>query len=89
VKSLFIENKFTYDGSQLHSLFAYLEHGLLGPSVVSWRGACNIPFSHMVDGEDLLAKASIEGDEMLHFIIEFLIEIFFRSCPSKAICGDC
>lgn len=70
MKSLFIENKFTYDGSQLRSLFAYLEQGLLGPSVVSWRGACNIPFSHMVDGEDLLAQASIEGDEMLHFIIE-------------------
>lgn len=70
MKSLFIENKFAYDGSQLHSLFAYLEHGLLGPSIISWQGACDIPFTHMVDGEDLLAKAVIESDEMLHFIIE-------------------
>ena len=61
---------FRSDGSQLHSLFAYLDHGILGPSIVSWQGACNIPFDHMVDGEDLLAKAVIEGDEMLHFIIE-------------------
>ena len=60
----------TYDGQQLHSLFAYLEHGILGPSIVSWRGACDIPFSRMVDGEDLLAKAVIQGQEMLHFIIE-------------------
>lgn len=70
MESLFIEKNFAYDGSQLRSLFAYLEHGLLGPSIVSWKGACQIPFSHMVDGEDLLAKAVIEGDEMLHFIIE-------------------
>lgn len=70
MESLFIEKKFAYDGSQLHSLFAYLEHGVLGPSIVSWQGACDIPFAHMVDGEDLLAKAVIESDEMLHFIIE-------------------
>lgn len=66
----FIDKKFPYDGSQLRSLFAYLDHGILGPSVVSWVGPCSIPFSHMVDGEDLLEKAVIQGDEMLHFIIE-------------------
>ncbi|WP_413587388.1 DUF366 family protein [Bdellovibrio sp. HCB274] len=66
----FIEKKFAYDGSQLHSLFAYLEHGKLGPSIVSWVGQCDIPAAHMVDGEDLLANAVIAGDEMLHFIIE-------------------
>jgi hypothetical protein len=66
----FIEKKFSYDGSQLRSLFAYLDHGVLGPSIISWIGRCNIPTSHMVDGEDLLANAIIAGDEMLHFIIE-------------------
>ncbi len=66
----FIEKKFAYDGSQLRSLFAYLDHGILGPSVISWVGPCSIPFEHMVDGEDLLEKAVIQGDEMLHFIIE-------------------
>ncbi len=70
MQTYFIEKKFTYDGSQLHSLFAYLSYGILGPSVVAWKGKCAIPFQHMVDGEDLLAKAKIEGDEMLHFIIE-------------------
>lgn len=66
----FIDKNFTYDGSQLRSLFAYLDHGILGPSIVSWVGPCAIPFIHMVDGEDLLAQAVIQGDEMLHFIIE-------------------
>jgi hypothetical protein len=70
LKALFIDKQFIYDGSQLRSLFAYLEHGVLGTSVVAWQGPCNIPFSHMVDGEDLLAMAKIEGNEMLHFIIE-------------------
>jgi hypothetical protein len=70
VESYFIEKKFAYDGSQLHSLFGYLEHGVQGPSIVSWIGPCNISNEHMVDGEDLLAKALIQGDEMLHFIIE-------------------
>lgn len=66
----FIEEKYAYDGTQLRSLYAYLDHGILGPSIVSWQGACSISFDHMVDGEDLLAKAVIAGDEMLHFIIE-------------------
>ncbi|WII71590.1 DUF366 family protein [Bdellovibrio sp. 22V] len=66
----FIEKNFAYDGTQLRSLFGYLDHGILGPSIVSWRGPCSISFDHMVDGEDLLAKAVIQGDEMLHFIIE-------------------
>lgn len=70
MEAKFIEKRFAYDGSQLRSLFAYLDHGILGPSIVSWVGPCSIPFEHMVDGEDLLEKAVIQGDEMLHFIIE-------------------
>lgn len=70
MQTRFIEKNFPYDGTQLRSLFAYLEHGVLGPSIVSWLGACSISFEHMVDGEDLLEKAVIQGDEMVHFIIE-------------------
>lgn len=70
MQSLFIPKSFPYDGTQLSSLFAYLNHNILGPSIVSWRGQCNISPEHMVDGEDLLANAEIAGDEMLHFIIE-------------------
>lgn len=70
MKKLFIPQKFTYDGTQLRSLYAYLEHRVLGPSIISWQGPCSIDFAHMVDGEDLLENAVIQGDEMLHFIIE-------------------
>jgi hypothetical protein len=70
MKTLWIPEKIKYDGSQLRCQYAYLTHGILGPSIVSWRGACDISFENMADGEDLLANAKICGDEMLHFIVE-------------------
>ncbi len=70
MKSLWVEESSQYDGGQLRSLFGYLEHGILGDSIVSWRGACDIPPEKMVDGEDLLEHAKIEGSDMIHFIIE-------------------
>lgn len=70
VKSLWIAKSFGYDGTQLRSLFAYLDHGILGDSIVAWRGPCDVSFDHMVDGEDLLQKSAICGGDMLHFIVE-------------------
>jgi hypothetical protein len=70
VKSKFLEIQDKYDGAQLASLNNYLRHGILGDSVVAWIGPCDVDFEHMVDGEDLLQKATIAGDRMLHFIIE-------------------
>lgn len=70
VKTLWLEKEFPYDGTQLRSLYNYLEHGLLGNSVLAWAGACDVSFEHMVDGEDLLARSEIRGSKMLHFIFE-------------------
>ncbi len=70
MKSYFIEKEFAYDGSQLRSLFAYLDHKVQGTSIVSWVGACDISIEHMIDGEDLLAGETIAGARMVHFIIE-------------------
>lgn len=70
MQSLFIQEKFTYDGTQLKSLFGYLNYGVLGNSVISWIGPCQVSFEHMVDGEDLLAQSPIAGAEMLHFVVE-------------------
>lgn len=70
MKAKFISKKEKYDGEQLQSLRNYLTHGLLGDSIVAWIGACDVTFEHMVDGEDLLEKAAIRGDKMLHFIVE-------------------
>jgi hypothetical protein len=59
-----------YDGQQLRSLWNYLEQGILGDSVTAWVGPCKVDIDHMVDGEDLLSEQKIEGDKMVHFIIE-------------------
>ncbi len=64
------EQKFPYDGSQLKSLFAYMQARLSGDSIVAWQGACDIPIENIVDGEDRLEEAKIASDEMLHFIVE-------------------
>lgn len=77
MKKLWINDVFNYDGSQLSPLFAYLNFGLLGDSIVSWRGPCQIPWNHMIDGEDLRVQSPIEGSDMVHFIIEkFNCELF-------------
>ena len=70
MKTHWCEDEFAYDGTQLRSLFAYLEYGHLGDSIVSWAGPCEISFDHMVDGEDLRDQSPIRGSKMLHFIVE-------------------
>lgn len=70
MRTLWLDQLLTYDGSQLCSLYAYMNHGLQGDSVVAWRGPCNIPPDKMVDGEDLRAKAVIAGSDMVHFVVE-------------------
>src|ERR1700678_2365139 len=66
----FVSDNLAYDGSQLRSLFGYLDHGILGDSFIAFIGPCDIPFANMVDGEDFLANSEIRGGLMLHFIIE-------------------
>ena len=70
MKTKYISQKTNYDGSQLQPLFAYINHGLHGDSILAFEGACHIGFDKMVDAEDLVAKAKIESDSMLHFIVE-------------------
>lgn len=65
-----IQDNIHYDGSQLKPLFAYMNYGILGDSIVSWTGSCEVQLDHMVDGEDAIQNAQICGDEMLHFIVE-------------------
>ena len=77
MKTKWLAKKMNYDGTQLHSLFAYLKYGVLGDSCIAWRGPCSVSFEHMVDGEDLLAGSAIRGSDMVHFIIEFFDQKLF------------
>ena len=70
MKTVWSDKPLKYDGSQLRSLYGYLEHGALGDSIVAFEGPCDVSFEHMLDGEDLLARSLIAGDCMVHFIVE-------------------
>lgn len=70
MKTFFDANILKYDGTQLAPLRNYLQFGLLGDSVVSWVGPCEISFAHMMDGEDLREKSPICGSKMLHLVFE-------------------
>jgi hypothetical protein len=59
-----------YDGTQIHSLWAYRTFGVQGDSLVAFQGRCDIPFANMVDLEDVRAKSRIASPLMLHFIAE-------------------
>lgn len=59
-----------YDGSQLSSLFAYRTAGMVGDSVIAFRGSCEVGSDTMVDVEDVLAGAAIRSPDMVHFIVE-------------------
>lgn len=86
MKSLILESEFSYDGSQLRPLFNYLEHGLLGDSVLVGVGPCRVDFSHMIDGEDLREGAAIAGGRMLHFLIEvFDRDLFSGVCLQRLL----
>lgn len=79
MKGKFLDTQELYDGAQLASLRGYLKHEILGDSIVAWVGPCSVSVEHMVDGEDLLAKAKIAGDKMLHFVIELFDSSLFAA----------
>lgn len=78
METYFVPQEMAYDGSQLRPLYAYLEYKVLGDSVISWIGPCDISFENMIDGEDLLEQAEIKGSRMLHFIIEIFHSKIFQ-----------
>lgn len=77
MKKKWINKVITYDGSQLRPLFAYESYNLLGESIISWIGPCDIPFDNMKDLEDVNAQSPIRGSLMLHFIIEIFHQSLF------------
>jgi hypothetical protein len=65
-----VPQRVDYDGTQIHSLWAYREFGVQGDSIVAFQGGCDIPFGNMVDLEDVRARSRIASPLMLHFIAE-------------------
>jgi hypothetical protein len=66
----FLDEYLDYDGTAIHSLWAYRRLGIQGDSAVAFEGGCEIPFEHMVDQEDVRNRKRIWSPRMLHFIVE-------------------
>ncbi|HAG91989.1 MAG TPA: DUF366 domain-containing protein [Bdellovibrionales bacterium] len=78
----------TYDGSQLHSLFNYLKHDMMGDSLLSFIGPCQVSLAEMVDGEDKKEKAKICSKEMLHFVVEIFHQSLFSAVCMQRLMAD-
>ncbi len=71
MRTKFIKEEINFTGEQLSSLFAYDNFNILGDSIVSFIGACDVSLKEIVDLE--LAKSSKKtfySPKMLHFIAE-------------------
>ncbi|MCZ7358295.1 MAG: DUF366 family protein [Candidatus Methanoperedens sp.] len=58
-----------YDGSQIAPLWAY-GIGIKGDSIVCFHGPMDVTFDNMKDIEDRKAGKTIQGDDLIHIIVE-------------------
>jgi hypothetical protein len=79
------DKRIDYDGSAIQSHWAYRNFGILGNSVVVFRGKCDVKVEEMIDIEDLRESKEIKSDDMVHYIIEVfdLVNTLFASTLQK------
>lgn len=70
MQTYFHEQPLTYDGKQLRPHFAYENFNILGDSIVSFIGPCDVPKENLCDLEDKKSAKFIFSKNMLHFIVE-------------------
>ena len=67
--SKLLPNSIKYDGSQIAPLWAY-SMGIKGDSIVVFHGPMDVTPENMKDLEDRRAKKRIQGDDLIHIIVE-------------------
>jgi len=79
------DKRIDYDGSAIQSHWAYRNFGILGNSLVVFRGKCDVRVKEMIDIEDLRGSKEIKSDNMVHYIIEVfdLPNVLFASTLQK------
>ncbi|WP_218076110.1 DUF366 family protein [Desulfuribacillus stibiiarsenatis] len=70
MKYLWHDERLTYDGTQLSSLFAYRNFSIQGNSIIGFQGPCHVSIEEMVDLADVKQNAHIYSLKMVHFIVE-------------------
>lgn len=64
------DRRIKYDGSAIKSHWAYRNFGILGDSLVIFRGPCHVREDEMIDLEDIIERREIKSDDMIHYIVE-------------------
>jgi hypothetical protein len=67
--SRILPDKIKYDGSQIAPLWAY-NMGIKGDSMVIFHGQMDVTFDNMKDLEDKKSGKTIQGDDLIHIIVE-------------------
>ncbi len=67
--SRILTDKIKYDGSQIATLWAY-SMGIKGDSMVIFHGPMDVTSDNMKDLEDKKAGKPIQGDDLIHIIVE-------------------
>jgi len=70
MKSLFVSEEIKFTGEQLVSHWAYTRFDLLGDSIVSFIGPCEIQEKYLGGVDHYKKKIQIRSEKMLHFILE-------------------
>lgn len=69
MKHVWIDERLTYDGSQLRAHWILARCGIAGDAIVGFRGACRVSLAEMADLEDVDGPG-IAADDMVHFVWE-------------------
>ncbi|MFH1314010.1 MAG: DUF366 family protein [Candidatus Eisenbacteria bacterium] len=70
MKTKFVEERVDYSGRELRSHWLKECFGLEGDAVAGFAGSCRVVGEDLVDLEDFELGLTVEGDRMLHFIVE-------------------
>jgi hypothetical protein len=69
MKTHWIDERITYDGSQLRAHWALAHTGIAGDLLVAFRGPCRVAEAEIADLADIDGPG-IAGDDLLHFLWE-------------------
>ncbi len=79
MKSLILDHKMTYTGTELRPGYLYQVHNLQGNALFSWIGPCDVPTENLIDLEDRKNNDLIQSDEMIHIICEIFHQNIFTA----------
>lgn len=70
MKTMYVDERIDYEGSQLSPHWIYRNFNLIGDAVVAFLGEVNVPVENMVDLIDIHHKEPIYSPLMLNFMVE-------------------